>query len=390
MGQVTGSGSAGRVPVWTSGSNIGNSVITSSGGLVGIGVASSGAELEVNGNTQIDGSLTLSGSILSGSDALIQYSSSLGYFSAGLQALASDPTGGSGNTAIGYYALNANTSGSENTGTGYQALGGNTTGSGNTVLGWDAMVASTTGGANTAVGAAALESNTTGSNNTAIGNDSLVSVTTASDNTAVGFSAGFQTTGSSNIAIGFYAGYNITTTTGNVDVANEGIAGDSGVTRIGTAGAQTTAFIAGIRGVTTGNNNAVEVMVDSDGQLGTVSSSRRYKEDIQEMGDASSGLMRLRPVTFRYKKPFNDGSKPIQYGLIAEEVAEVYPDLVTRSADGQVETVKYQVLDSMLLSELQKQHATITAQQEQIRSLEERLARVEATFNRASLTVSSH
>jgi hypothetical protein len=98
------------------------------------------------------------------------------------------------------------------------------------------------------------------------------------------------------------------------------------------------------------------------------------------MADASSGLMRLRPVTFRYKKPFDDGSKPIQYGLIAEEVAEVYPDLVARTADGQIETVKYQVLDSMLLNELQKQNTTISAQKEQIRSLEERLAKVEAAL----------
>jgi hypothetical protein len=114
-------------------------------------------------------------------------------------------------------------------------------------------------------------------------------------------------------------------------------------------------------------------MVDSGGQLGTVSSSRRFKQDIQEMGDASQGLMRLRPVTFRYQKAFADGSKPRQYGLVAEEVAEVYPDLVTHSADGQVETVKYQVLDSMLLNEVQRQ-------QKEIQSLQERLARMEAAL----------
>jgi hypothetical protein len=130
-------------------------------------------------------------------------------------------------------------------------------------------------------------------------------------------------------------------------------------------------------------------MIDSNGNLGTISSSRRYKEDIQDMGDTSSGLLRLRPVTFRYKQPFNDGSKPMQYGLIAEEVAEVYPDLVARTADGRIETVKYQVLDSMLLNELQKQNAAIAAQQEQIRSLEERLAKVEAAVERTAATASS-
>ena len=107
------------------------------------------------------------------------------------------------------------------------------------------------------------------------------------------------------------------------------------------------------------------------------------------MGDASSGLMRPRPVAFRYKKPFSYGSKAVQYGLIAEEVAEVYPDLVARTADGQIETVKYQVLDSMLLNELQKQNVTIAAQKDQIRSLEDRLARVEAVLERTSLSASS-
>jgi len=120
--------------------------------------------------------------------------------------------------------------------------------------------------------------------------------------------------------------------------------------------------------------SAVPVMIDSStGQLGTVSSSRRFKEDIQDMGDASEGLMRLRPVTFRYIQPYVDGSKPLQYGLIAEEVAEVYPDLVAHSADGQIETVKYQVLDPMLLNEVQRQQA-------EIQDLQERLSKMKATL----------
>jgi Chaperone of endosialidase len=110
---------------------------------------------------------------------------------------------------------------------------------------------------------------------------------------------------------------------------------------------------------------------------------------IADMTDASDDLMKLRPVTFRYKKPYEDGSKPVQYGLIAEEVAEVYPDLVARSADGQVETIKYQLLTPMLLNELQKEHATITAQQEQIRSLEERLARIEAALTGTTVTAAA-
>jgi trimeric autotransporter adhesin len=123
-------------------------------------------------------------------------------------------------------------------------------------------------------------------------------------------------------------------------------------------------------------------LVTSGGQLGIATSSRRYKEDIQDMGDASGGLLRLRPVTFRYKQAYADGSKPIQYGLVAEEVAEAYPDLVVRSADGQIQTVKYQVLDSMLLNELQKQNKTISA-------LEERVTKLEAALERTVVSASS-
>jgi hypothetical protein len=129
--------------------------------------------------------------------------------------------------------------------------------------------------------------------------------------------------------------------------------------------------VAGVAGATV---SGVPVLINTaTGQLGVASSSRRYKEDIQDMGDASNGLMRLRPVTFRYQKPFADGSKPIQYGLIAEEVAEVYPDLVAHSADGQIETVKYQVLDSMLLNEVQRLN-------KENQALQERLSRLEAVM----------
>ena len=128
-----------------------------------------------------------------------------------------------------------------------------------------------------------------------------------------------------------------------------------------------------MNGVTT-TNSAVSVLIDTtNGQLGVTSSSRRYKEDIQDMGEASRKLLQLRPVTFRYQRPFDDGSKPIQYGLVAEEVADVFPDLVARSADGQIETVKYQVLDSLLLNEVQRLD-------QDNRRLEERLARLEAAL----------
>ena len=140
----------------------------------------------------------------------------------------------------------------------------------------------------------------------------------------------------------------------NIAIANVGVLGESGTIRIG-GGLQTRAFVAGIRGVTTALA-AVNVVIDSNGQMGTISSSRRFKEDIADMGQASSGLLRLRPVTYRYKQPYADGSKPGDYGLIAEEVAEVYPDLVVKGNDGETETVQYQKLTPMLLNEMQKQN----------------------------------
>jgi hypothetical protein len=187
-----------------------------------------------------------------------------------------------------------------------------------------------------------------------------------------------NSTGSNNIAVGYLAATHVSGgNSNNIHISSQGATNDSGTIRIGTPGTQTSYFAAGIRGVTTGNNDAIPVVIDSNGQLGTVSSSTRFKEDIHDMDTASSGLLRLRPVTFRYQKPFADGSKPIQYGLVAEEVAEVYPDLVARSADGQIETVKYQVLDSMLLNELQKEHLQVQQQAETIQRLESRLAALE-------------
>jgi hypothetical protein len=308
-------------------------------GNVGIGTMTPAATLEVNGGAQVDGNLTLGG-VTGGTIWSSIFSIPI------LQA----PNNLSSNFSAGWGALPS------------------TTGINDTAVGYSALSLNTTGNGNMASGTFALGDNTTGNSNTAVG----------------GYALGFNTTGSNNIAIGYEAGFdNLKTASNNIDIGNQGANGDSAAIRIGSAGAQTNTYIAGIYGVT---SFGIPVYINSLGQLGTVPSSRRYKEDIQDMADASSGLLRLRPVTFRYKKPSDDGSKPVQYGLIAEEVAEVYPDLVARSADGQIETVKYQLLDPMLLNELQKQHATITAQQEQIRSLEERLAKVEAALSGPTVT----
>ncbi len=257
-----------------------------------------------------------------------------------------DNTTGIGNTASGAIALEDNSTGNFNTGTGYQALGTNTTGNNDTAHGYQAL-ASNNGSDNLASGYKSLWQNATGNDNAAYGDSTLYSNLSGSNNIALGYQAGLNVLGSNNIHIG-----------------NTGVSGDSGVIRIGSA-SQTSFFAAGIGAATV---SGAAVLIDTaTGQLGVASSSRRFKEDIQDMGEASSGLLRLRPVTFRYKEPFADGSKPIEYGLVAEEVAEVYPDLVARTADGQIETVKYQVLDSMLLNEVQKQAEQNRQQTEQIR-----------------------
>ncbi|CAN5295334.1 hypothetical protein BH23VER1_BH23VER1_20910 [soil metagenome] len=160
------------------------------------------------------------------------------------------------------------------------------------------------------------------------------------------------------------------------------MAAEARTNRLGSA--QTRAFVAGIRGRTTGNSNAITVMIDRDGQLGTISSSRRYKEDIQDMATAntSEALMRLRPVTFRYKDAYQDGGKPIQYGLIAEEVAEIFPDLAVFDDEGQPETVKYHLLAPMLLHEMQQQQVKLEEKDRQLGELNERLEALEALVGR--------
>jgi len=352
-------GVAGRIPVWKTSTTLGNSQIAQSGGNVGVGTATPAAKLEVNGDAQVDGNFSLSGSILLN----------------GIGPLVQAPNDGTNNFSAGV-----------------SALGGAATGNMNTAVGNYALALDSTGFNNTAVGESALFPNSTGSNNVAVGSGALLNNMTGDSNTAVGATAlvgGQNTIGSFNTALGYGAGGALVNGSNNLYIANGGKNTESGVTRIGTAGSQTRTYIAGIYGVHTSMSNAVTVLIDSNGNLGTLPSSRRYKEDIHDMADASDGLMQLRPVTFRYKKAYEDGSKPVQYGLIAEEVAEVYPDMVARSADGQVETVRYQLLDPMLLNELQKQHATIRAQQEQIRSLEERLARIEAALGKGEATTAS-
>jgi hypothetical protein len=333
--------------------------IQSSTGNVGIGTMTPASKLDVVGDINFSGSVGYQGRgpVLQFPGGVFKSNTALG-----IGALTSNTTGG-GNTASGQEALSANTTGGGNTATGASALLNSTTGSYNTAVGGAAIVGNTTGEVNTAIGFYALEFNTTGSQNTANGGQALQANTTGNDNIAIGYLAANNVSGGNSH---------------NIHIGSIGSANDNGTIRIGGYPvSQTSFFVAGVRGVTTTNNDAIPVMIDSAGQLGTTSSSRRFKEDIEDMGEASHDLMRLRPVTYRYKQPFADDSKPIQYGLIAEEVAEVYPDLVAHSADGQIETVKYQVLDSMLLNEVQRQQA-------EIRRLEDRLAKLEAALTKVS------
>ena len=182
--------------------------------------------------------------------------------------------------------------------------------------------------------------------NTGVGENALSSLNTGLANTAVGVGALEKNTeGSKNTALGFRAGINLITGDDNIDIGNEGVAAESSTIRMGTAGTHTRTFIAGITGVTV--SGGIPVLIKSNGQLGTTTSSRRFKKDIRDMADATRDLMKLRPVLFIYK---NDSSNTPQYGLIAEEVAEIYPELVVHSADGQIETVRYHLFKQYMNS----------------------------------------
>jgi len=268
----------------------------------------------------------------------------------------------------------------------------NTTGINNTAVGAAALLNNSgftvdapnggPGSANTAVGARALFGNTTGFGNTANGAEALSNNTTGGGNTATGaFALNINTTGNSNIALGFSAGANITGDD-NIDIGSTGGLSESGTIRIGQSGSQTSTFIAGIRGVTTSIADAIPVMIDSGGQLGTASSSRRFKNEIKPMDNTSESILALKPVTFHYK---GDKTGTSQFGLIAEQVAEVNPDLVVRDENGEIYTVRYDAVNAMLLNEFLKEHckneeqeATIARQQKQIEALAVGLQKVSA------------
>jgi hypothetical protein len=317
----------------------------------------------------------------------------------GYNALAANTTAAD-NSAFGFNALAANTTAADNSAFGYNALAANTTAVDNSAFGYNALAANTAP-RNSAFGSGALSANTVGADNTAVGFGALHSTYSGQNvavgssalggnggttspgtgNTAIGFQALYALGGTgvlqNNIAIGNQAGSYLSSSESNdIYIGNVGSKGENGVIRIGQVALQFSTYIQGIS--SSGVTGAAVLVDPNTGQLGVATSSRRYKEDIEPMADASDRLLQLRPVQFRYKKPNANGEKPIQYGLIAEEVAQVFPELVVMNKDGQPETVAYHLLPAMLLNELQKEHGQLTAQQNLIHDQAKTIAKLEA------------
>jgi hypothetical protein len=284
---------------------------------------------------------------------------------------------GTNNTFLGLGAGNFTMTGDVNTGIGFGALHSNVSGGDNTAIGFGALGSNSSGSSNTAIGIQALLFNTMGGNNTAIGDGALPDNRTGNSNTAIGAGALDLSAGSNNIGIGAFAGGLQQTGSHDIYIGNAGVNGESNTIRIGDASFQDGGtIITGISGF--GAVGGSPVYVTGGGRLGTnTSSSLRFKEDIRDIAGESDRLMRLRAVAFRYKPEF-DPTGVTQYGLIAEEVAEVYPDLVTSDRDGRPEGVRYHLIAPLLLNEVQKQHRTIESQQTEIEELKARLSRIEA------------
>jgi len=289
--------------------------------------------------------------------------------------------GASRNTAVGGAALFSDTNGEDNTAVGALALWSNNHGNLNTAIGDNALFSNTVGFQNTAVGGWALVNNNTGNANVAIGSLAAYS-TLGGGNTAVGEQALFDNqSGNYNIALGFAAGER-TTGSNNILIGDIGVKGESNTIRIGGnkfgGGPQTAAFIAGISGTAVVGD---AVVVDGNGQLGTVASSARFKKNIKPMDKTSEAILALKPVSFQYR---SDSKGTPQFGLIAEEVAKVNPDLVVRNRNGEIYSVRYDQVNAMLLNEFLKEHRKNEKQEVTIARLEKQLETVTATLQKVS------
>jgi hypothetical protein len=302
-----------------------------------------------------------------GTDAQLELTTGIDNTAAGAFSLYLNQTG-SYNTAFGVAALFEST-GSDNTALGAFALELNGAGSGNTAVGYEALGSNTGGGDNTAVGQQALYSNTGGLFNVAIGQGALQANVSGSSNTAIGETALMSATGSGNVAIGEKAGEELGAGSNNIYISNAGQSSESGAIRIGDS-FQTSAFVSGIY---TAQVTGSAVYVTSSGQLGVLASSERFKTDVAPMGRATSHLQQLRPVTFELK---TDASGTRQYGLIAEEVDKIFPELVIRDAAGKIQGVRYEELAPMLLNELQQQRRDLDQLKQQLRLQARQLAQL--------------
>jgi hypothetical protein len=304
------------------------------------------------------------------------------------QAVDPPPDGGypGGNTAEGQSALLTLTTGGLNTAVGWLSLSGNTEGSYNTAIGAGALISNTTAVSNTAIGVGALLYNTTGAGNTATGVFALASNTSGQSNTANGVSAlASNTTGFYNTAIGTLA-LNHSTGTGNTALGNNagsGVTTVSNVICIGTTGQNVpnSCFIGNIYGKMTGFG--IPVYINSAGKLGTSTSSQRFKDNIKPMGKASEAILALKPVTFHYKKNLDPEGIP-QFGLVAEDVEKVNPDLVIRDKEGKPYTVRYDQVNAMLLNEFLKEHRKIEEQEAIIARLQKQIEALAADLQKVS------
>jgi len=303
----------------------------------------------------------------------------------GFQALTAN-TDGNFNTATGSIALESNTTGEANTGIGADALAGNTTGNDNTAIGTNALFESTTASGNTAVGTHVLETSDTGEQNTAIGSSALVRNTTGGFNTVIGvFALKNNTTGNNNIAMGYQAGSLLKKGNNNIYIGSPAAApSESSSIHIGTVGAHTNTYVAGISGVTV--PSGVAVIVDTSGHLGTVVSSERFKAAIRPMDKASEAILSLKPVTFRYKTAF-DPKSIRQFGLVAEDVAKVNPDLVAHDEEGKPYTVRYEAVNAMLLNEFLKEHRKVEEQGDRQQKLEATVAQQQQVIQALTATL---
>ncbi len=399
---IGGDGMTNYIPIWAKPDYLLSSIIYQTNGFVGVGTTSPVATLDVNGglnadNYEIGGHNVLA--IGSAADQNLFLGIGAGSHDVagqgvwntftGANAGQSNTTGndntftgynsgannttGYANTFVGFNAGRYNITGNSNTFTGFDA-GPNNTGSSNTFTGYEAGYADTTGYANTYLGTAAGYTTSTGGNNTFTGLGAGYSNTTGGQNSYYGVGAGaLNVTGNDNTVLGYYAGANSTAGNNDIYLGNLGCASpctESSTIRIGGDngqgyGPQTATYVAGIYGV---NVSGVPVQINSNGQLGAATSSLRFKEQVQDMGESTDALMKLRPVTFFYKPDYANDERTLQYGLIAEEVAKVYPELVANDKDGQPYSVRYQYLSTMLLNEVQKQYRRAQAEAEQIKA----------------------